>query len=429
MASKNSNSGHRILGILAFLEVFFGFTNNFIEFVKLNASINWMLLFFGIYILLILWLYRMERSKWIIVVLTIVLFVIETKLYCNATCCCSKTEFAVVVSDFSKDDSDGLSNAIIENLETNMPKADSIKLESFANFIPTLTGNEKLVEASFKNGCFNHGLLVLGENNKGNKIFRCGIYVNNVRSLTNDSVIIKSKSGPVIYISNPAILEVIPKAEMISNFIIGLLYYRGRDFIESKKYFEKALMEISGNSTEDNKVKALCHGFIAATLLKHYKLTEAENELKTASEMDPENTSINERLNQVRNVLNSLKSDASTGDKMETENQPNFDKFDEHLKIIVAEESYKMPFKLDSCRLKIEIEGYPKVAYLITNLYTVIKTINGSTKCSIAGEAIGPDYTWCKVQININKEQNVVLTIKNGIVTLYGRKIGTAKKI
>lgn len=168
----------------------------------------------------------------------------------------NNSEFGLIVTSFSKSDDDDFSYRLFNTLNDNLQNIDSVNMIREGVFINS--GNKGYLDSikqTFTKNYFNRGLLVFGKRSEESKLFDCSIYIKN-QSKTN-----------IIYLQNPSMINfsIDEQSEIVSEFILGLLYYDLGDYARSKDKFQNALNNNASKGAK--KFKAYCHFYIGNNLL------------------------------------------------------------------------------------------------------------------------------------------------------------------
>jgi tetratricopeptide (TPR) repeat protein len=217
---------------------------------KIVKYLSWLLWLFPIYMLLNLVFLKKEN------------------------CISQGTQFGILITSFTTSNNDDFSYKLFSLLESDLQGADSIKTLQTDNFVsPGKTNFTDTIKNTFSKNCLDHGLLVFGKRSDQSRLFDCNIFINNVYRLNIDSSKINDKG--IIFLRNPYVVNfsIDSQANIVSDFIIGLLYYNSGNFESSKQRFKRA---IGHSPVEQNtKFKSYCHLFIGNNLIKESKITEA----------------------------------------------------------------------------------------------------------------------------------------------------------
>jgi tetratricopeptide (TPR) repeat protein len=104
------------------------------------------------------------------------------------------------------------------------------------------------------------------------------------------------KGKSIIYLQNPDLLNfsIDSQASVVSEFILGLLYYNSNDFSISTEKFRHSLT-LNGN-TDNKKFVSFCHLFIGNNFYKEKKYSSAIQEYKNGIIFDSSNAFIHYNL-------------------------------------------------------------------------------------------------------------------------------------
>lgn len=203
----------------------------------------------------------------------------------------NNAQFGVIITSFSKSDDDDFSYRLFNTLNDNLQNIDSVNTIKESVFINA--GNKGYLDTirqTFAKNYFNHGLLVFGKRSQESKLFDCSIYVGNQDKVN------------IIYLKNPDMINfsIDYQSEIVSEFILGLLYYDIGDYARSKEKFQNALN--INDSKESKKFKAYCHFYIGNNLLNEKNSSFSIAHYEEGISYDPMNPFIHYNL--ARALLN-----------------------------------------------------------------------------------------------------------------------------
>jgi len=187
------------------------------------------------------------------------------------------------------DDDDDFSSTLYSKLDSYLQNSDEINLKQLDKFISTTNNfNRDTLKEVYSANCYNNGLLIFGKrNDKDAKLFLCKIFALNFFSLKANSYETYNKT--IIYIQNPDLLDfsIEYEANIISKFILGLLYYHEGKYELSNQIIQEAL---NLNTNKQNKpFISICHFFIGNDLVKLGRLSDAINHYNTGISTDSTN--------------------------------------------------------------------------------------------------------------------------------------------
>lgn len=199
-------------------------------------------------------------------------------------------KFGVIIASFSKSEDDDFSYKLFNSLEAELQNLDTIKLFKAERFIAASESNYlDSIQQSFEEACLNKGILVFGKRSTTSKLFDCKIYINGLFHSDND------KKRDFIYVENPDVINfsIDYQANTISDFVMGLLYYRSGNNKLSKSKFNRCL---NLNVNNNRQFKSYCHLFLGNINYRenHYENAQ-QHYLKGLSE-DPSNAFLHYNL-------------------------------------------------------------------------------------------------------------------------------------
>ncbi|MNU72002.1 Tetratricopeptide repeat protein [compost metagenome] len=208
----------------------------------------------------------------------------------STNCLDDTRKFGVIIANFSRSEEDDFSYKLFNCLETELQNLDTIKLFKAERFIAASEPNYlDSIKQSFEAGCLNNGILVFGKRSTTSKLFDCKIYIKGLFHSDKD------KKKKIIYVENPDMIHfsIDYQANTISDFVMGLLYYRSGNNELSKSKFNRCL---NLNVKNNRQFKSYCHLFLGNInyIEKNYE-TAHQHYLKGLSE-DPSNAFLHYNL-------------------------------------------------------------------------------------------------------------------------------------
>ncbi len=380
---------------------------------------------------------KRKRAKVVIVAtLILVLLLVFGTIYFNIIYKnkVNENDIGIIVTEFNNSGNDLFTNDLYSDL-SNQPdirKSDSIKVIIHNCFIAVQPNKESdTLKNIFKRNKLNKGLIVFGERNEdkisNQKIFRCMIYVNNLRGLFVDSVMIdvEGSDEKVIYIKTPLLIDFKLKeqSKKLATFILGLLQFNSKQYEKSEKTFNKIISE-SDSVTYSKKLIAACKLFIGNGNFGLGKYKEAIQQYRVGVEFDSTNAHLYYNLGSL-SLMNKKLAEAYLfykkahqidddllipdidlkKEKKKAENK-RFDSKDKDVFSIDDSEFKKLETKVDWSKLGLSNENEPKVCgdflpsdnnYLIENIPYIVLFKSDNT-----------------VQMYIDQNDNLLLFNKDG---------------
>ncbi|WP_158989049.1 WG repeat-containing protein [Mucilaginibacter sp. L196] len=183
---------------------------------------------------------------------------------------------------------DGFTSSLFGRLNSVLQNVDTLNVKELSNFInETDPDYLNKIKSIFSNNCNKAGLIIFG-NRQDNTFFNCRIYSFNFLNYKAKGFS-KTKDSTIIYIQNPKTLHftIDYETNVVSKFILGLLYRNNGNYILSIKLLKQALK--LNKNTENKQFISLCHLFIGNDLLNQGLPVEAKKEYKIGEQFNPNN--------------------------------------------------------------------------------------------------------------------------------------------
>jgi hypothetical protein len=174
-----------------------------------------------------------------------------------------KNDVGVIITSFTNSNDDDFSYKLFKILDAELESNDTVSAIRSEKFINAGSNSYKdTLKELFNSNCFEKGLLVFGKRSELSRLFDCSIFINNV-SRINESIGVQNRK--IINLQNPDLINfsIESQAQIVSEFILGLLYYNSKNFQLSKNKFQHCL-ELSSN--ENGALKSNCALFIGNSL-------------------------------------------------------------------------------------------------------------------------------------------------------------------
>lgn len=229
------------------------YSANFIILAKVGKYFSWLFLIFPIYLISTIFL-KKEGC--------------ETK----------EAQLGILITSFSVASDDDFSYKLFNLLESELQNVDTLKALKLDQFISVGKAHSTdTIKNYYSKNCLNRGLLVFGKRSDQSRLFDCNIYIHNVYNLNVDS---SNMDKNILFLRNPDMLNfsIDSQANIVADFILGLLYYNAGRYHVSRVKFNRAA-ELS-SSYQDTKFKSYCYFFNGNNLLRESKVLEAINSYK-----------------------------------------------------------------------------------------------------------------------------------------------------
>lgn len=210
----------------------------------------------------------------------------------------SEKDIGIIITEFSNSGNDLFTNDLYNDLsnQSYIKESDSIKVNIYNGFLAVQPNkNADTLINIFRKYKLSKGLLVFGERDEDKlsdeKIFRCMVYVNNLKGLMVDSVMVDEGSDEkVIYIKTPTFIDLKLKAQTkkISAFILGLLQFNSKQFERSEETFNSIIKGADSSNTNKKWIGA-CMLFSGSSNAINGKLETAMQQFIKGIEADSTN--------------------------------------------------------------------------------------------------------------------------------------------
>ncbi|MES1225727.1 MAG: hypothetical protein ABUT20_60175, partial [Bacteroidota bacterium] len=164
-------------------------------------------------------------------------FVVPAGKKCTVT-----PNLGLLITNFTGADHDDFSYVLFNKIESELQTNDTINAIRTNEFVNAgLQHYQDSIKNIFSNYCFDHGLLVYGKRDQNSKLFDCNIYIEKLKRIRANTLQFKGQS--IIYLQNPDLISfsIDSQANVVSEFILGLLYYNNNDFSVANIRFQNAL--------------------------------------------------------------------------------------------------------------------------------------------------------------------------------------------
>jgi hypothetical protein len=215
-----------------------------------------------------------KYSSWSLLLFPAIVF-IKGIIPQKPECIAPIQNLGILITNFTKSEEDDFSYKLYTTLSGELQDIDSIKPIQVDHFINLnhLNYLDSLTHI-FSANCMNHGLLVFGKRNDQSKLFDCSIFIHHLTRL-NTTVDITNQN--ILFLRNPDLVNfsLEKQANIISDFIMGLLFYNSQYYDYSINSFQQVIRQSSTN--DHSKVKSFCNLYIGNSLVQQKKITEAVN--------------------------------------------------------------------------------------------------------------------------------------------------------
>jgi len=227
----------------------------------------------------------------------------RNKIVQTESCTQTLKKTAVLIANFTKDfDEDSFSSSLFGKLNSDLQHSDSINLRQLKRYI--VENNENYLDTiknAFQENCAKSGLIIYGNRtSKNENQLNCRIYSLNYLKFVATGFL-KTKDSTIIYIQNPQQINftVDNQANVISEFIHGLLYYHACDYKAANKSMSKALT--LNDNPENKQFISMCHLFIANASVFQNKYSVAIESYKKGISIDSTNAYLHYNLATILN--------------------------------------------------------------------------------------------------------------------------------
>lgn len=220
---------------------------------------------------------------WIFPVFLLAGFVVPARKECSVT-----PDLGLLITNFTGADHDDFSYVLFNKIESELQTNDTINTIRTDEFVNAgLQHYQDSIKTIFSNYCFDHGLLVYGRRDQNSKLFNCNIYIENLKRIRTNTLQFKGQS--VIYLQNPDLISfsIDSQANVVSEFILGLLYYNNNDPSIANARFQNAL-QLNSNAA-NKKLISYCHLFLGNSFYKERDFTRAIDEYRKGVAYDSDN--------------------------------------------------------------------------------------------------------------------------------------------
>lgn len=233
-----------------------------------------------------------KYSSWCLLIFPAVVLIntiIPKKKECNS----QMPNLGVLITNFTNSTENDFSYKLFTTLCSKLQDIDTIKpiqVDHFVN-LSKLNYQDSLTN-TFKKNCVNHGLLVFGKRNEQTKLFDCSIFIHNLTQLKNTSDINKQN---ILFLQNPdqVNFSLDDQANIVSEFIMGLLFYNSHNYDYSINSFNQVL---NSSSNTHSKIRSFCHFYLGNNLIQQKKTMEAINAYKLGLDLDSLNSFLHYNL-------------------------------------------------------------------------------------------------------------------------------------